>query len=146
MTDEHMADLTIKPLVDGGFELWQQSGIDEAGVIQLHPAQIRLLAERAGLLPAPDPKLLDRMSAAHIRRLRVLKDRIDELDDSYRDEILDRCAYGLEICLHLRAISDLADELVAGLGIADSAQSEGEKKGNDAGVPETLPADQLTLT
>lgn len=124
MTDEHMIDLTILSLENGGLELWQQDGQDEPDVIDLHPAQIRLLAERAGLLAAPDPKLLDRLSAAHIGRLHALRDRIEEVYTvGYRDEILERCSHGAEISVHLRAISDLADELIADLAIADGAQS-----------------------
>ena len=126
MTDEHMLDLTILPLENGGLELWQQDGQDEPDVIDLHPTQIRLLAERAGLFAATDPKLLDRLSAAHIGRLHALRDRIEEIYIvGYRDEILERCDYGAEISVHLRAISDLADELIADLGIADGVQSEG---------------------
>ncbi len=97
LPDERMIDLTILPLENGGLELWQQDGQDEPDVIDLRPAQIRLLAERAGLFAAPGPKILDRPSAAHIRRLHALRDRIG-------------------------AISNLADELIADLGIADGAQ------------------------
>jgi len=79
MLDERMNNLIILPLEDGGFELLQHSGMEEADIIDLHPTQIRLLAERAGLLSAPDPKLLGRLSAAHIRRLHALRDQIDEL-------------------------------------------------------------------
>lgn len=79
MTDERMTDLIILPLANGGLELLQQDGTDEADIIDLHPAQIRLLAERAGLLAAPEPKLLERLSAAHVLRLHALRDQIDEV-------------------------------------------------------------------
>ncbi len=124
LPEDRMFDLIIKSLENGGFELWQQSGIDESDVIELHPAQVRLLAERAGLLAAPDPKLLDRLSAAHIRRLLALRDRLSELFDFYHDEILDRCSSGIEISLHLRAISDLVDELVEQIDAAERGRGE----------------------
>lgn len=116
MTEDRMFDLTIKPLEDSGIELWQQNGIDEADVIQLHPCQVRLLAERAGFLPAPDPKLLDRMSGRHVGRLRALSDRLDEIRRFYLDEIIDHCGSGIEFALHLRALEDLADEMIEDVG------------------------------
>ena len=123
-----MYDLTIAPLVDGGFELEQRAGgLDEPALIHLHPAQVRLLAECAGLLAAPDPKLLDRMSDRHIGRVRALAERIDELRRLYLDEIIERCGDGIEIALHFRALGDLVDELMYDLGFelveADNAES-----------------------
>lgn len=112
MTDERMFDLTIKALENGGFELWQQTGPDEADVIHLHPCQIRLLAERAGLLSAPDPGLIDRLSARHVRRIHELAERVRELRNGYTDEIVSRCGYGIEICLHLDAIEGMVLDLV----------------------------------
>lgn len=109
MNGEHMMNLTIKPLANGGFELSQQTGLEDPAAIELHPCQVRLLAERAGLL-TPDPTA--RMSARHMRRIRFLRDRIKQLEDVYRDEIIDRCGAGIEICLHMEAIADLACELV----------------------------------
>lgn len=112
MTDQRMFDLVISELADGGFHLEQQTGLDEADAIELHPIQIRLLAEMAGLLPAPDPSLLDRLSARHIARIRALAERIRDVRDIYTDTIIDRCGDGIEICLHLDAIEGLALDLV----------------------------------
>jgi hypothetical protein len=124
MTDERMSDLTIKPLENGGFELSQQTGVDEADVILLHACQVRLLAERVGLL-TPDPTA--RMSAPHVRRQRALRERLYQLhDDGYYDEIIDRCGSGLEIILNLRAIWDLADELIEDIGTPE--RDRGEEK------------------
>lgn len=115
-----MFDLAIAPLQNGGFQLSQQgSRLDEPDVIELHPLQVRYLAERAGLLPAPDPDLLDRLSARHVGRLRALFERLEEIRCFYLDEILDHCGSGIEFSLHLRALEDLVDEMIADLGAAD---------------------------
>src|SRR3990172_7093229 len=103
MTDR-MFDLIIHPLVDGGFQLEQGGWPNEPDLINLHPVQVRLLAERAGLLPAPDPRLVDRLSARHAWCVRAVVDRLDEIHRFYIDEIIDRCASAVEISLHLRAL------------------------------------------
>lgn len=115
MMADHFPDLTIRPLDGGSFELEQAWGVDDPERLEIHPAQIRLLAERAGLLPQPDPKLLERMSRAHIRRVRELRERFDEFASHYWDEIIERCGDGIEISLHLRAIDSLLGDLMAEL-------------------------------
>ncbi len=120
MLDQHMYDLGFEFNDDGNVSLEQDSGCGEVSRIDLHPCQIRLLAERAGLLAAPDPKLLDRLSERRVERLRTLAERFDELDSGYRDEIIDRCGAGLEIALHLRAIGALIDDLLEDVGNAES--------------------------
>lgn len=136
MTD-CMLDLKISPLENGGLELSQQTGLDEADLIQLHPCQIRYLAEQAGLLPIPDPKLLDRLSARHVARIHALRCRLDDLNNIYRDEIIDRCGSGIEISLHLEAVADLVYELIEDIG-TDSAEQcnaatvTGSTQGNEA--------------
>ena len=116
MIDDRMYDLAIKPLQNGGFELEQGIGSGETVLIDLHLLQIRWLAERAGLLPQPDPTLLDRLSARHVGRLRALCERLDEIRHFYLDKIIDRCGSGIEFLLHLRALEDLADEMIADVG------------------------------
>jgi len=115
-TVDHMFDLTIHPLVDGGFQLEQGGWPNEPDLINLHPVQVRLLAERAGLLAAPDPKLVIRLSARHVGRLRALVERLDDLRRLYVDEIIDHCGSGIEIALHLRALEDLAQEMIEDVG------------------------------
>lgn len=138
MSVDRMADLEIERLADGFFELRQQDGsLDEPCRILLHPVQVRLLAECAGLLPLPDPALAH-MSAAHIRRLRALQDRIEWLFGSYHDDIL-RHSSGLEINLHLGAISDLADELVDDIGTAPPAAPVTEKSNENAAAFSVTP-------
>ena len=119
---ETMFDLKISPLTDGGFELEQSAGgLEEPDRIMLHPCQVRLLAECAGLLPQPDPTLLDRLHARHIARIHALGARIREVRDIYSDTIIDHCADGIEICLHLDAIEGLALDLIADLGECNAA-------------------------
>jgi len=80
MSADRMFDLAIAPLQNGGFQLSQQgSRLDEPDVIELHPIQVRYLAQRADLIPAPDPDLLDRLSARHVRRLHALRDKAVDL-------------------------------------------------------------------
>lgn len=123
MNIDHMFDLDIKPLQNGGFQLSQQgSGLDEPDVVELHPVQVRLLAERAGLIPAPAPGLVDRLQARHVERLQALRGRLHDLHDIYYDEIVDRCGSGIEISLHLEAIGDLVYDLIEDIGTAPPAE------------------------
>ncbi len=133
MTDDSMFDLTLRPLADGGFELEQLAGgLEEPELITLHAVQVRYLAERAGLLPVPDPRILDRMSARHIARLHALQERLGEIRRFYLDEIVDRCGSGIEFGLHLRALEDLTEEMLADVGTADDDS-------NAPGVSSALP-------
>lgn len=147
ITDEHMHDLHIRALPGGAFELEQQAGsLEEPAAIHLHPAQVRLLAERAGLLPRPDPKLIDRLSSRHVWCLRALVDRLDEIRRFYLDEIFDHCASSVEISLHLRALEDLADELLldvggnAGCVTPTLPVTSNEKSAESASISVTSPA------
>ena len=111
--EERMPDLTIKPLTSGNFELSQQWGLDDPLMMELHPVQIRLLAERAGVLSAPDPRMVERWGGAHIKRILSLSKWIEDMRDLYNDEIIDRCGSGIEISLYLRTIAELSATLAA---------------------------------
>lgn len=129
MSIDTMHDLAITDLADGAIELCQfGGGIEEPDTIRLHPCQVRLLAEHAGLLPQADPALLDRLGARHARRLHALYARLDEIRRFYLDEIIDRCAEGIEFGLHLRALEDLVDEMIEDIGTAPAVPEQG----NDA--------------
>lgn len=123
-TTEHMHDLSIE-MNDGLWRLQQSNSLDNPVVIDLHPVQIRLLAEHAGLLAAL-PKPLNNLSASHERRLNALHERIEELyfDDGLNSEIIKYCGSGLEIVNHLRAIHEQAEELVT-----DTEDSEVSENG-----------------
>ncbi len=151
MTDR-MYDLTIRPLQDGGLELEQSAGsLDEPAVIHVHAAQLRLLAERAGLLAAPEPGM--QLTARHRRWMLRLANLVDELGRLHLDEIIERCAYGLEFALRLRAIEDVLDDLMFSLAferIPDeeasnaAAGSEAERHAIPAANSVTKTADSVT--
>lgn len=74
---ERMHDLSIEALPDGGIRLEQSAGsLGEPAVIDLHPMQVRLIAERAGLL-APNP--VPTWPRGFIRRMERLRDAASEL-------------------------------------------------------------------
>lgn len=110
---DKMFDLTIAHLADGNVRIKQQSGSGESYTIDLHPIQIRLLAERAGLLRhEPDARRVPDLE----RRLAVLTDKIQDFacDGSIRSEIIERCSYGLSIIARLDGLVDLALEFDGG--------------------------------
>ena len=78
---EQMYDLAIRPLAVGGFELEQSSGLEEPNLITLHPSQVRLLAERAGLLN-PAPTSWPRGFKRCLMRLQCRAESLYELLDS----------------------------------------------------------------
>lgn len=140
MTDS-MLDLVIRPMEDGGVELCQFGGRldDDPDKIHLHRVQVALLAECAGLIPAPAPGLLDRLTARHVARIHALRDRLHNLYDLYNDEIIDRCGSGIEISLHLEAIRDLVYEMIEDIGTAPPAEPV-TKKNETSAVISVTPA------
>lgn len=63
-------DLDFEQLPDGDIRLTQNSGIDEAEVIFLHPMQLRAVAEHFGLVhPAPPADELTKKLAEQICRV-----------------------------------------------------------------------------
>lgn len=61
--------------------LEQDSGCGEVSRIDLHPIHLRLLAEEAGILAPSSNIEADRTIARLCRQMRVLFQRIDQLDD-----------------------------------------------------------------
>lgn len=113
---ERMFNLQFEFLDDGSVDLEQ--GHLEPAVINLHPAQLRLLCERAGLLKPQPVNLAEHLTAGHIRRLRALHQRIQELFDNeaFFNELFDRCSNAAEYWQHIRAIYEQAEELIADVG------------------------------
>ncbi|MBI4999072.1 MAG: hypothetical protein HZC22_19655, partial [Rhodocyclales bacterium] len=97
MTAERMYDLSFEFLDDGTLRLEQSSGCGETVLVDLHPAQLRLLCERANLTK-PTALLLDRLEAGHVRRLRTHLERIQRLvdDDTFFNDLFDRMPDGVE--------------------------------------------------
>lgn len=116
MMDESMYDLAFA--FDGDrVRLEQSTGPGEVAVVDLHPSQLRLLAERAGLLPPGS-------NGIAARRLRTVRDKLGALvgADYFRGELLDRCHLGSEFLTELDSICDLAEEFLRDLG-AETIQS-----------------------
>tara|TARA_R110002073_G_scaffold181407_2_gene339722 strand:+ start:169 stop:639 length:471 start_codon:yes stop_codon:yes gene_type:complete len=128
---EQMHDLSIE-INNGLWRLQQSDGMGEHSIIDLHPVQIRLLAEHAGLLVAP-PKRLNKLSTSHIRRLNALHERIEELyfNDRLTSEIMKCCGDGFEVMNHLRAIHEQAGELAADIEDSEPIQKSAEVKSFD---------------
>jgi len=129
---EHMHDLSIK-MHDGLWRLEQSDGCEQS-IIDLHPMQVRWLAEYTGLLAAPTIPVIG-LNASHIRKIHALFERTKELylDDSLNNEIIKYCGNGFEIVAHLRAIYEQAEELAAEVADIEagskSATSSHLKKG-----------------
>lgn len=78
-TTEKMYDLGIEFLDDGQINLEQDAGCGEVHRVTLHQVQLRLLAERAGLL---EPATLPRGFQRRIERLRDQMHDLWQLLDS----------------------------------------------------------------
>jgi hypothetical protein len=74
--NEKMWDLGVEVLADGQINLEQESGCGEMVRITLHPMQIRLLAERSGLLKQVPAATWPR---GFHRRIERLRDHADDL-------------------------------------------------------------------
>lgn len=125
MSAERMPDLVFEFLEDGTLRLEQDSGCGETVLVDLHPAQLRVLCERAGLVKPIPVDLADRLTEAHLRRLRGLVGRIEELHnaEAFFNDLFDRCANAVEWWSHIRAIFEMSQDLVADLGDHEPEQA-----------------------
>jgi hypothetical protein len=133
--DDDIPHLKIERGGDGigaGLILLEQEGGHGGPVdrIALHPIHLRHLAERAGLITATDLQTT-RTIATLVRRLKVLRDRIEHLDywlnnlsDSKHADLSYEQTYA-------RATADIADEFCAEF---DDSQAHAEKPA-DATAP-----------
>lgn len=78
---EKMYDLGIEFSANGDVMLEQDAGCGERAYVQLHPCQLRLIAERAGLID-PDAQALPRGLLRRLERLRAMADDLFVLLDS----------------------------------------------------------------
>jgi len=122
-----MFDLNVEQLADGTVRLQQNDYAGEAATIDLHPCQLRHIAERAGLLTPGNCSTLE-------RRFRIVADQLAEfvLDGLFRTEIIERCANGFEYLAKLDAVVTLADEFLTDIGITGQTQSIPADSGGDA--------------
>lgn len=103
-------------------------------MVTLHPSQVRLLAERMGLTAAPDDEAR-RIIARLSRQLRLLHDRIDELDDMMLD-ISARGHENVEVeCEFSSASLALAREFVAELPPANDPKFPVQRPQISGGTP-----------
>src|SRR5690606_6587298 len=80
---EHIPDLRIETVRDGGVEilcLEQVDGSGQSETVALHPIHVHYLAERLGIVDPAHRGAIEEVRALR-RRLLILRDRIDELDD-----------------------------------------------------------------
>jgi hypothetical protein len=126
---EQFYDLSSEQLADGTIRLDQKDYCGESCVIDLHPAQLRHIAERVGLLT---PATLGKCSIQE-RRFRIVADQLAEfaLDDDFRTDLLKRCGYGLYYLAKLDAVVTLADEFLTDIGIIGQTQSIPAEVGSD---------------
>ncbi len=102
---ERIPDLEFAILGDGIFRLEQSAGAGETAIVDLHPAQMRLLAERAGLLPpAPRPT----WPRGFTRRLYRLERRFCDL----ANEVLDDKHVDNDTALRISGIHDELEDLM----------------------------------
>lgn len=119
MLHDRIPNLTIETTEGGGF-LLEQDCSGNVDRIELHPTQVQHLAELAGLLPRRgDPYIPPACVLA--RRLHVLRDRIDRLDDWLR-AVAENGREDLEHELTFSfATWELATEFCADLGASTAA-------------------------
>jgi hypothetical protein len=109
---EQFYDLSFEQLDDGTIRLEQKDYCGgEAYIIDLHPCQLRHIAERADILRCGD-------DGTAARRFNAVAERLFRLagDTYYRGEIIERCGMGSEFLTELDAVCDLADEFLRDLG------------------------------
>jgi hypothetical protein len=74
-------DLAYEVDEQGDVQLEQDAGCGEVARVTLHPIHVRLLAEEAGILAPSSDLEANRTIARLCRQMRVLHDRISQLDD-----------------------------------------------------------------
>lgn len=101
--------------------LEQDMGCGEVSRIDLHPIHLRLLAEEVGILAPSSNIEADRTIARLCRQMRILFDRINQLDDWIR-QAAEKGHEDLEMeTTYSFATWELAHEFIADLPIADAA-------------------------
>jgi hypothetical protein len=112
---EQFYDLSFEQLDDGTIRLEQKDYCGETYLIDLHPSQIRHIAERSGLLtPAPAVS----WPPGFKQRLVRLKTDVGYLaDDIWMGEICNRISNGLAYKIGMTAVLDTINDLLLDAGI-----------------------------
>jgi hypothetical protein len=135
-------ELSIALTTEGLIELEQQNGLDEPDRIEIHPLHLRHMAEKMGLVGEMSASEADalRMVDKLARRLKMLHERIDRLDD-----LLLNCSDHAHANLDWevsfsRATCDLADEFVREIEESGAVVTpRGSAGGNGLSVTHTKP-------
>lgn len=112
---EHIPDLRIEAVQHDGANLLRIEQIDGSGqsyIIDLHPLHVHHLAERLGIIDAAHRGAIEEVRALR-RRMLLLRDRIDELDDIVRKSGIDRHADITELSTYSFATIQMANEFCA---------------------------------
>lgn len=108
---------------DGMVRLEQPCGCDEPAVIDLHPAQLRVLCEQTGILEAAPLPVLEKRLVARFRGLLAALEFLAE--DVWLNEIVEEVSDGLAYEIAMRHLLDDFRELAQMVG-ANAAQGEEE--------------------
>lgn len=108
---------------DGMVRLEQPCGCDEPAVIDLHPAQLRVLCEQTGILDAAPLPVLEKRLVARFRGLLAALEFLAE--DVWLNEIVEEVSDGLAYEIAMRHFLDDFRELAQMVG-ANAAHGEEE--------------------
>jgi len=121
---ETIPQLSISTLPNGNLRLENEDPMGaQSYVLDLHPIQVRLMAERLGLVATSDVQAARRIQALS-RRLWVLGSRIERLADylvNCSDHAHADLSWEMTYC---NATRDIADEFVADLDDEPSVESD----------------------
>lgn len=136
---DNIPELNIELMEDkqGSLILLEQDSGGNLDRIAIHPIHIRYMAEKFGLIPTSDPQAA-RTIATLERRLRVLRDRIDELAD-YLSNHSDRKHADLSYEMtYANATADIAAEFVAELdGVLTEPPKQAPERVNPSACADT---------
>jgi len=131
--------------IDGdNIRLEQDAGIGEVHTVDLHLCQLRLLAERTGLLsPAPAVE----WPRGFKQRLMRLQASVDYLaDDCWQDEIVKRLGEGLAYRSGMYAALDTINDLLIDAGITTDTDDGGQEVTPSASGASPLPGCLPSIT
>lgn len=138
---EQFYDLSFGQLDDGTIRLEQKDYCGESYIIDLHPCQLRQVAERAGLLP-PAPVVT--WPRGFKQRLLRLQTDVDYLaGDVWMGEICERLGDGLAFKIGMTAVLDTMNDLLIDVGITqdiDNGQNSASSPLNAPPLPESVPS------
>lgn len=133
---EQFYDLSFEQLDDGTIRLEQKDYCGESYTVDMHPCQLRHVAERAGLLTSAPVVAWPRGFEQRLLRLQTDVDYL--AGDCWLDEICKRLGNGLAFKIGMTAALDTINDLLIDVGITHDA--------DDACKPPPDPLDALPLS